>query len=75
MALEDATMIAGILSTKAQPGEAEQYKNWVLDIAEEVSKAAKEGGFLGFGGTQMSDAETELFSQVAKALGVDRTLH
>ena len=74
LALEDAATVAGILNAKAQPQEAEQYKNWVLDIAEEVSKSAKEGGFLGFGGTQISESEKDLFTDLTAALGVSRTM-
>lgn len=75
LALQDAAEAATILSAKAQPEEAEQYKNWVLDIAEEVSKSAKEGGFLGFGGTQVSEGEKGLFADLATALGVSRTMN
>ena len=74
LALQDAANVAGILNAKAQPQEAEQYKNWILDIAEEVSKAAKEGGFLGFGGTQVSEGEKDLFADLAAALGVSRVM-
>lgn len=74
LALQDAAEVAGILNAKAQPAEAEEYKKWILDIAEEVSKSAKEGGFLGFGGTQISQGEQELFAEVANALGVTRTM-
>lgn len=75
LALQDAATAAGILNSKAQPQEAEQYKNWVLDIAEEVSKSAKEGGFLGFGGTQISESESDLFKDLAAALGLTRTMN
>lgn len=75
LALQDAATAAGILNAKAQAQEAEQYKNWILDIAEEVSKSAKEGGFLGFGGTQVSESEKDLFADLAAALGVTRTMN
>lgn len=74
LALEDAATVNGILNAKAQPEEAAQYKNWVLDIAEDVSKAAKEGVFLGFGGTQVSENEKDLFIELADALGVQRSM-
>jgi hypothetical protein len=62
------------LQAKATPQEAEEYKKWTLDIAEAVAKAAKEGGFLMFGGTQVSDSEKKLFTDVAEALNVQRSL-
>ena len=75
LAVEDAGKVNVLLQAKAEPQEAEQYKNWVLDIAEDVSKAAKEGGFLGFGGTQVSEKEKTLFTELAGAMGVSRSMH
>ena len=59
---------------KATPDEADQYKTWILDIAEDVAKSASEGGFLGFGGTQISEVEIALFADMALALGSTRIL-
>jgi hypothetical protein len=36
-----------------------------------VAEAAAEGGFLGFGGVQVSEAEKATLADIAKALGVD----
>ena len=33
-------------------------KRWLLGIAQRTAEAAKEGGFLGFGGAQVSETET-----------------
>jgi hypothetical protein len=35
-----------------------------------VSQAAKEGGFLGIGGTPVSTEEREALAQLAQALGI-----
>jgi hypothetical protein len=64
-----------LLVAKASPGEAEEFKIWTLNIAENVAKAASEGGFLGIGGTQVSDGEKTLFDEVASAFGVNRSLN
>lgn len=61
-----------LLAAKASPSEANEFKTWTLDIAENVARAASEGGFLGIGGTQVSDNEKSLFDELASALGVDR---
>lgn len=74
LVIEDAKKIHALLSKKASPEEADQYKNWILDIAEDVAKAASEGGFLGFGGMQISDSEKALFADMATALGSSRIL-
>jgi hypothetical protein len=70
LALADAKKINELLAQKATPAEAEQYKAWILNIANEVANAAKEGGFLGFGGTLVSEGEVALFGAMSSALGV-----
>jgi hypothetical protein len=72
--LEDARSIAGLLQAKASPAEAAQYKKWAMAVAEKVAKAGREGGFLGFGGEQVSEKERTLFSDLAEALGADARL-
>jgi hypothetical protein len=39
-----------------------------------VAKAASEGGFLGFGGTQVSEGEQALFKELNDALGLERSM-
>ena len=45
-------------------------KRWLIGIAQRTAQAAKEGGFLGFGGVQVSETETGAIRDVARALGV-----
>ena len=45
-----------------------------MHIAEKVANAAKEGGFLGIGGTRVSEGEIEAFAQIADALGIQANL-
>jgi len=63
------TQAGQILDTKA-PGDAPAFKAWLKQVAEKVAEAASEGGFLGFGGTKVSDAEKATIAEVGKALGV-----
>ena len=51
-------------------GDASSYSNLLMSIATRVAEAAKEGGFLGIGGTQVSDDEKKALSEIAVALGV-----
>jgi hypothetical protein len=51
------------------PAEAEAYKAWLTSVASKVSQAGKEGGFLGFGATQVSKNEEEALKQLSDALG------
>jgi len=57
------------LSAKS-PSEVEAYKAWLMTAAKKVSEAAKEGGFLGFGGTLVSDKEQAALKELADKLGV-----
>ncbi|HEV7260188.1 MAG TPA: hypothetical protein VGN82_20550 [Bosea sp. (in: a-proteobacteria)] len=61
------TRVAAIVDAKA-PAEAPAFKTWLSQVAEAVANASSEGGFMGFGGTQVSAAETATLTDVAKAL-------
>ena len=52
------------------PSEGAAYRAWLLSVATNVSQAAKEGGFLGIGGTPVSTEEREALAQLAQALGI-----
>jgi len=72
--LEDSREVASILEQKASTDEASEYKEWAMSIAENVAKAAKEGGFLGIGGTRISDSEIKAFAEIANAMGTSSRL-
>ena len=67
--LEDCKAVAALLTEKSNPEEASEYKEWAMSVAENVAKAAKEGGFLGIGGERVSTGEKEIFSEIGQALG------
>lgn len=60
--------VSAILDAKA-PEDAAAFKTWLRGIGQKVAEAAMEGGFLGFGGVQVSDAERATLGDIAKALG------
>jgi hypothetical protein len=68
-ALSGCREVAALLGRTA-PGEAEGVKRWLLATAQRAAEAAKEGGVLGIGGVQVSDAEKAVLAEVAQALGV-----
>ncbi len=72
--LEDTQAIKSLLAQKATPEEAAEYKDWAMAMAENVAKAAKEGGFLGFGGDRVSANEKTLFNELAATLDTDARL-
>lgn len=64
--LHEAT---AILEAKATPAEIDGYKTFVMKVAQTVASAHKEGGFLGIGGKEISDAENQALDQISAALG------
>jgi hypothetical protein len=44
-------------------------KDWLYAVAERTAEAGKEGGFLGFGGVAVSDAERATLLEIHAALG------
>jgi hypothetical protein len=59
----------GILEQKATTEEVDAYKTFVMTVAQAVAGAHKEGGFLGVGGQQVSDAESQALDEISSALG------
>ena len=59
----------GIIEAKATPGETDDYKRFVMTVAQAVAGAHEEGGFLGIGGRQVSDAENQALDEISTALG------
>ena len=57
-----------LLSEKATPEEAADYRQFVLDVARHAAEAHKEGGFLGIGGEEVSDAERQAMDEINSAL-------
>jgi hypothetical protein len=58
-----------ILEATATPEEADAYKTFVMTVAQAVAGAHKEGGFLGIGGTAVSDQENAALDEISRALG------
>ena len=66
-ALDALRQVTTLLTAKA-PGDAAAYKAWLAHISQNVAEASKEGGFLGFGGVQVSDAEKATLAEISAAL-------
>ena len=50
------------------PEDTAAFKAWLAQISQSVAEAAKEGGFLGFGGVQVSEAEKATLAEISTAL-------
>jgi hypothetical protein len=63
------TIKDGLAVVKAKsPADAAAYRNMVLSVAQKTAEAAKEGGFLGIGGTQVSKEEQAALEAIRAAL-------
>jgi hypothetical protein len=60
---------AALLREKAGDEDARAYGEFVLDLARTVAGSHKEGGFMGFGGKDVSDAEQAAIDEIAGAVG------
>jgi hypothetical protein len=69
VATEQLRAAMGVLEAKATPEEIDAYKRFVMTVAQAVASAHKEGGFLGIGGKQVSDAENQALDEISIALG------
>jgi hypothetical protein len=61
--------VSRLLEAKA-PNDAAAFKAWLQGISQKVAEASQEGGFLGFGGVQVTDAEKATLADISKTLGM-----
>jgi len=57
-----------ILDQKATPEESAEIRQWLYELAEKTAEAASEGGFLGFGGTRVSEKEKQALNELKEIL-------
>jgi xanthine dehydrogenase iron-sulfur cluster and FAD-binding subunit A len=48
--------------------EADEYRRFIAEVAATVARAHKEGGFLGFGGKQVSEREQAVIDRIEGVL-------
>jgi hypothetical protein len=68
-AVEELRAVARLLDAKA-PAEGPGFKAWLQHVARKAAEAGVEGGFLGFGGVPVSDAEKATLEEISMALGM-----
>jgi hypothetical protein len=59
-----------LLEQKGTPEEVDEYRRFVLTLANRVADAHKEG-FLGLSGERVSEAERAAVAEIAEALGTE----
>jgi len=71
MAMEDLKIVLDLLKQNEIESHVTEYKHWVLNIAQSVAEAAKEGGILGFGGVRVSEEEEVFLQELSSILSVE----
>ncbi len=66
--LKETTNAVAVVTLNENQQVADEYKTWLLEIAQQVANAGKEGDFLGFGGKQFSEKEKHFFVQLNELL-------
>jgi hypothetical protein len=69
-ATEILSRTSELLGKKATPEETTEIKQWLANVAQATAEATKEGGFLGFGGTLVSEEEKVAVAKVSSTLGI-----
>ena len=67
--LDELRAAKGIVSSKATPEEDAAFSQWLVTTAQAAADAAKEGGFLGFRATRVSEGEKDMLDRVRSAVG------
>jgi len=67
--LDELRAVKELVTAKATPEEASAFGQWLAATAQAAADAAKEGGFIGFGATQISDGEKDMLDKVRSAVG------
>ncbi len=61
---------AVLLNEKCTPEEAAGFKQWLLDIAQSVAEADKEGSHFGIGGVRVTEKEEVALSEIKSILNM-----
>ena len=67
--LEDLRAALAVLEGTADEDEIDSYRGFVMGIAERVAHKHKTGGFLGFGGREVSENEQLALDEIREAIG------
>ena len=71
LTLDGTRSSLAIRGPKASKEETDAYRQLLYCIADKVAHAAREGGFLGFGGTLVSEGEQSFLSELRSTLQLE----
>jgi hypothetical protein len=67
--LDELRAVKDLVAARAAPEETSAFGQWLVATAQAAADAAKEGGFMGFGATQVSQGEKDMLDKVRSAVG------
>jgi hypothetical protein len=67
--LDELRAVNALLVQKTTPEETQAFRDWLRAAAQGAALAAKEGGFLGFGGERVSEDEQQMLEQLGAIFG------
>jgi hypothetical protein len=67
--LEELRAVNALLEDRTTPDETAAFREWLKAAAQSTALAAREGGFLGFGGEQVSEREQQMLDQLGAIFG------
>ena len=67
--LDELSAVNELVTRKATPEEADEFRAWLLDSAKRAAEAAKEGGFMGFKAERVSEGEQRMLDKLGEVLG------
>jgi hypothetical protein len=70
--LDELRAVNRLLLDKATPEEAADFRDWLRTASQRAALAAREGGFLGIGGEQVSEREQEMLETIGEIFGAPR---
>ena len=62
--------VGSLAASRMEPDEANEFKKWLVGIARQVASAAREGGFWGIGGEQVSSDEHSALQRINESLNI-----
>lgn len=70
--LDRAQAAVRIIDARGDAGEAAAYRAMLLRAADNVARAAKEGGFMGLGGERVNEKERQALREIRSAVEGNR---
>ncbi len=68
--LAQCRSVIALLAPKVSVEDLDHYKQYLYHVSDKVANAVSEGGFLGFGGKPVSEAEQTLLNDLTALLGI-----